>query len=45
MGLRRGIKQLRNVYVYKLSLSSTVLKSTVKMSGSLKIIPYVKFNF
>jgi len=36
MGLRREIKlrQLRNVYVYKLSHSSTELKSTVKMSGS-----------
>jgi len=46
MGLRREIKlrQLRNVYVYKLSHSSTELKSTVKMSGSLKIIPYILFN-
>ena len=44
MGLQREIKwrQLCNEHVYKLSHSSTELKSTVKMSGSLKILPYVQ---
>ena len=44
MGLQKGIKwrQLCNQHVYKLSHSSTELKSTVKMSGSLKTSVFVE---